>query len=379
MTRLTFVSLVVLAACGEQGGLDGATAQKAVEDAFAAANPQGRTGLELVGKTVWLGTEAFDKSCLESKNLAFNDDPGHRPPSSGPRISPTYEAQRYLTASSERGFCVYLGDSPTVSVEGTSWGGDKYRVDIKVGINNPTPWWECLMPDRKARQVEVQIDESGTPTVLQDLDLGQGGCPHPLPPGETRGPGTATPSASHRAPSKTDVIQLASEVDKALYEADFGAVMERTACYNLVDDQPFYGNCSVSEFIAVGPSFQGQPRAQDGTPWVEYAISSLDDLGRIVGDRGDKGMYHVTMTHKRTGKDRSFSVKWADDQWKMVGVIGQKAEGLTSVRFVNDLHRSDLRTIFQRRLDGEEIDSRGEPLNPVQEEPAGGGGGEVTF
>lgn len=379
MLRCRLVGLVLLAGCFEEGGLDGATAQKAVEDAFAAANPAGRTGLELVGKTVWLGTEAFDKSCLESKNLAFNDDPGHRPPSSGPRISPTYDAQRYLTASSARGYCVYLGDSPTLTVDETSWGGDRYRVDATLSINNPTPWWECLLPDRKVRQFEVQVDEAGQATVVQDASLGQGGCPHPLPEGEVRGPGTATPKRAHAAPSRAEVVALATELDEALHGGDFAAVKDLTACFNLVDDKPFYGNCSIAEFLSVGPSFQGQPRPQDGTPWIEYALSSLEGIGRISADRTDSGLYHVAVKHKRTGKARSFSVKWAADRWKMVGVVGQKAEGLTTVRYLNDLHRADLRDIFQRRLDGEEIDSRGEPLNPVQEAPQGEGGGVVTF
>ncbi len=371
------VGLVLLAGCFEEGGLDGAVAQKAVQEAFAEANPAGRTGLELLGKTVWLGTEAFDKSCLESKNLAFNDDPGHRPANAGPRISPTYDAQRFLTASSARGYCVYLGDSPTLTVDETSWGGDRYRVDATVGITNPTPWWECLLPDRKVRQFEVQIDDAGQTTVVQDASLGQGGCPHPLPEGEQRGPGTSMPSEPHAAPSRAEVISLATSLDEALYAGDLATVKDMTACFNLVDAKPFYGNCSIAEFLAVGPSFQGQPRPQDGTPWIEYALTSLDGIGRISADRVDPGMYHVAVEHKRTGKARSFALKWAEDRWKVVGVVSQKAEGLTSARYLNDLHRSDLRNIFQRRLNGEEIDSRGEPLNPVQEAP--NGGGEVTF
>ena len=134
MSRSLLLPLMTAWACDAQPSLDSTAAKAAVEAAFAEANPPGRTGLELAGKAVWLGTSAFDKSCLESKDLAFNDDPGSRPASSGPRISPTYAAQRYLTASTELGYCVYLGDTPVLTVEDASWGGDRYRVNIKVGM-----------------------------------------------------------------------------------------------------------------------------------------------------------------------------------------------------------------------------------------------------
>ena len=384
MSARLLPSICLIAGCGAagglQGGADGDVAKAAVEAAFTSANPPGRTGLELRGKSVWLETTAFDKGCLESKDLAFNDDPKGRPPNAGPRISPTYGAQRYLTATTEQGYCLLLGADPTLTIDDVSWGGDHYRVTAKVGMTTPTPWFECLTADQKERRIEVEIDEAGQATLRQPLDLGQGGCPHPLPAGEDRGPGTAAPKLTHTAPSKADVVALAGSIDKSLYDGDFLSVRDQTACYNLVDDKPFYGNCAVGDFISIGPSFQGEARAQDGTPWAEYTIKSLDDVGRIVADRADRGLFHVTMKHKRTGKDRSFSLKRGPDGWLMVGVISQKAEALTTVRFLNDLHRADQRDIFQRRLDGEEIDHLGEPLNPVEAEPAPqGGGGVVTF
>ena len=380
MSARLFPLVCLSLGCGAEGGLQGDAAKAAVEASFAAANPAGRTGHELRGKSVWLETTAFDKTCLESKNLAFNDDPKGRPANAGPRISPTYAAQRFLTASTEQGYCLLLGADPILTIDDVSWGGDHYRVTAKVGMATPTPWFECLNAELKERRIEVEIDDVGQAKLRQTLDLGQGGCPHPLPAGEDRGPGSATPRLTHSAPTKAEVVALATSIDSSLFEGDFLAVREQTACFNLVDDKPFYGNCAVGDFISIGPSFQGEARAQDGTPWAEYTIKSLDDVGRVVSDRTDGGMYHVSLTHKRTGKDRSFSVKRGPDGWLMVGVIAQKAEALTTVRYLNDLHRADQRDIFQRRLDGEEIDHLGEPLNPVEEEAAPqGGGGVVTF
>ena len=266
-----------------------------------------------------------------------------------------------------------------LTVEDASWGGDRYRVNIKVGMQKASPWFECINASAKERMVEVQVDEAGGAKVLQDLSLGQGACPSPLPVGETRGPGTVPPTLSGKAPSKAEVIEIAGALDKALFDGDLQRVQELTACYNLVDEAPYFGNCSVGEFISVGPSFQGEQRAQDGTPWAEYTLRSLDDIGRITTDRKDRGMVHVNLKHKRTGKDRSFSLKYTADGWKMVGVIGQKAEGLTAVRYLYDLHRADRRDVFERRLAGEELDEQGNPLNPEPEEEAPQGGGEVTF
>lgn len=357
----------VLAGCPDVTGEQGDVAKAAVERAFQQANPPGRTGVEVLGKTVWLEAPMFEKSCLEKHDLAFNDDARIRPAGSPPRITPTYKNQRFITASTERGFCIYLGDSPQLTVDDVSWGGDAFRVSATVTMATPSPWFECLDAAHKKRQLRVTVDDAGAAAIDGAVDLFQGACPAPLPGGEARGPGKAAPQVPHAAPSKAEVIALARALDDALFAGDFGAAQAMTACYNLEDAAPHYNNCSVAEFLMLGPAFHGEPRAQDGTPWTEYAIRDLDELQRVVKDDRLPGVYHATMVHRRTKRDRSFAVQWADDQWKMVGVIGKKAESLTSVRYVYDLHRKDKNDAFRRRLDGEEIDEAGNPLRPEAE------------
>lgn len=362
MTRTSFL-LLLAAACGPS--LEPEGARKAVQDAFAAANPPGRAGLLLEGKAVWLQAGMFDDSCLEQKDLAFNDDPKRRPSGSRPRISPTYMNQRWITASTPTGYCVYLGTDPTTEVGGAEWVEDRYLVEASVKITSPSPWFECLEPEARERTVQVVEDESGGAKVMDDMGLFSGDCPRPLPEGEERRAGRAPTEAPPKPPTRAEVVSLAERLEDAFYRGDFGLAQELTSCYNLFEKER-YGTCSVGEYVAVGPSLHGDPRPQDGTPWLEYSIASLDDLGAITRDGRDPTLFHVNMTHKRTGRDRSFAVQWVGGKWKMVGVIGLLAEGLTTVRYVYDLHRPDRRAIFQRRLEGEELDEKGNPPEELE-------------
>lgn len=365
---LALTAIAALTGCPDVTGEQAEAARAAVEEAWAQGNPAGRTGLELRGKHVWLEGPMFNNKCLEQNHLAFNDDGTKRPPGSPPRISPTYKNQRFITASTDVGYCVYLGDDPKLEVTDVSWGGDAWRVSAKVSMGKATKWFECLDPAHHERQLLVTIDDAGKATIDGNLDLFQGACPNPLPGGEERGPGKPYPQNDHAAPSKAEVVKLARALDDALFEGDFEKVQAMTACYNLEDESPHFGNCSVGEFISVGPSFHGEQRQKDGQPWIEYAIGDLDDIQRIVKDKKLKGIYHATMTHKRNKRDRSFAVQWVGGEWKMVGVIGRKAESLTAVRYLYDLHRADKRDVLLRRLEGEEIDENGNSLNPEEEE-----------
>jgi len=359
-------SVAWLSACGPDLNPD--LAQAAVEEAFAEANPAGRTGLELLGKNVWLQASVFDEGCLTSKNLAFPDDPSRRPANSGPRISPTYEAQRYLTAATETGFCVYLGDTPTLTVDEVSWGGDRYRVHVTYGMEKATDWFECLESSEKKRMIEVTIDEAGVPQLGRNVDLYKGACPHPLPEGASR-EGTKRPKKDAAPkPTKAEVVALAKDFDQALWDMDFVKAKEMTSCFNLFEEKK-YGSCAVSEFLSLGPIQRGEMRAQDGTPWHEYAFTDLDSASfGLVRDSGDPSVWHATVKHKRTGKTKSFGVQRVGTSWKMLGVVGRQAEAITTVRYMNDFHDRSKRDIFDRRLAGEEIDENGEPLNPDAEE-----------
>lgn len=356
-----------LAGAGCGADLDPDAAQAAVEQAFKEANPPGRTGMELKGKNVWLEAPYFDEGCITGKHLAFPDDPHRRPKNTGPRISPTYASQRFLTAATEDGVCVYLGDTPTLTVDEVSWGGDRYRVHITVGMEKPTEWFNCLEDTEKKRMVEVTVREDGSTELLRNVDLYQGDCPAPLPGGEAR-EGTARPSTKAvSAPSEAEVVALAKAFDEALWNLDFSKARELTSCFNVFEEQP-YGACAASEFLVLGPVPRGEVRPQDGTPWNEYVFADLDSMGRIVKDPVDGSVWHATFKHKRTGKTKSFGVQKVKGEWKMLGIVGRQAEGITTVRYMNDLHDKDKRAILERRLAGEEIDERGEPLNPEAEE-----------
>ncbi len=361
-------ALTTLTGCGELvAPFSSEEATAVVQDAFTAANPGGRTGSLLRGKAVWLETDVFDKSCLEEKDLAFNDDPANRPTSAAgkPRISATYEHQKWLTASTEQGYCVYMGDDPTLEVGEVAWNLDRYRVNVTYGLSNATPWWECVANNKKSRVIEV-VDEGGKPALQGSMALFEGDCPHPLPSGETR-KGSSTPNPTGKEPSKSEVAALVEQFDKALYDGDFVTALDMVSCYNVFED-PTWGACSAGEIVSVGPSFTGNPRAQDGTPWLEYVATDAGSLGKLKRDRKIKGRWHVMMKHKRSGKARSFAVERVGGALKLVGVVGRQAEAITAVRFVYDLHDRDKSDILTRRLEGEEIDEAGNPTVPVEEE-----------
>ena len=96
-------------------------------------------------------------------------------------------------------------------------------------------------------------------------------------------------------------------------------------------------------------------------------MRDIADFGRIFADKTDPTLFHVMMTHKRTGKKRSFSVQYDDGDWFLFGVVGQKAEALTAMRFINDLHDRTRRDILERRVNGEKIDHQGNPLEGEEE------------
>lgn len=339
---------------------DPAVPQKAVEDAFAAANPAGRAAVELGGRNVWLEAGMFEPICLEQKDLAFNDDPQSRPSGSPPRISPTYKNQRWITGTSERGVCVVLGNDPTAKVTNVAFGGEHWVVDLDVTVSDPSPWFECLMAKYKHKQVGVELGDDGSTKILGDLTLGQGGCAASLPADVERKGGARAMKKPKQAPTKAAVVSLIKAFDQALHDADFAAAREQTRCVNIFEN-PMWNACSLGELVSVGPAFF-ESRSRDGTPWLEYTIKSADDIGRIVADASDPTLFHVLMKHKRSGKTRSFSVQWADGAWRLFGVVGQKAEALTSMRFVTDLHDRTKRDILERRINGEKIDHNGHAL-----------------
>lgn len=340
-------------------------AQDAVRKAAAEANPSGRVGYELIGKTQWVKAPDLGFECLQSKDLAFVDSPGS---GKGNKISPTWLNQSFITADTEKGWCVLLGEGITVDVGAPVEVDDGLQVPVTYTMQKPSPWFECLLDTVRTRQVKVSKDEAGVLQVEGELAMVPSGCPTPMPGGEVRGKAGVPTDAAPAAPTRAEVLALLTAFDEALWNKERSAALEKVACYNLHDENSKFGSCAPSELIQVGPQPRGEIRPGDGNPWLEYVVSSFDDIGAIKKDAKIPGMYHVLMTHKRTGRDRSLSVQWVDGQWKLVGVVGALGADLTSLRFVYDLHRNDKRDIFLKRLAGEKIDEQGNPTEPELEE-----------
>lgn len=357
------IALAFLISCGPPLSKEDVT--EAVKARFAVDNPPGRTGLELVGKAVWLRASFFDDRCIEEKDLAFNDLPSKRPKGSQgvKRISPTYENQRYLTAATEKGFCVYLGEDPTLTIDDALWLEGKWRLRVTYGMEKPTPWFECLSDLTRQREIVIPVEE-GKPVFESSLALTDDTCPHPLPPGEDRKPKQRPTARPDTAPTRQAVSALFTAFDKALYDQDLEKALGMVSCYNLFEKEK-YGTCSAGEIVNLGPlPRNGKTRPSDGPPWLEYISDTADGFTAIGPDSADKTMFHARFKPRRTGKERSVGLQWVGGQWKIVGVVSNKAESITTMRIVYDLDRAERRTLFERRMKGELIDEQGIPYDP---------------
>ena len=313
----------------------------------------------------------FDPSCVANQNLAYPDDPRDRPAGkkNTQRITPTYENQRWITAATDTGWCVLMGEGlqATVSdpVVGQLDDGSKaWMVPVSFSMSAPSPWWQCLDNDFTNRTVAVVTDEAGNAELRRSSAVfTESSCPHPMPGGEERKADARPRVKPKKTPSKKDVMALMEDFDAALASGDHLAALDFISCYNLYEES-MYGTCSPAEIMQLTPhSGEGV-----GMPWTEYVIADFGDIGRISRDKKLPTWVHVHMKHKRNGRDRSMALEWADGQWKLVGVLGAKGADLSTLRFVYDLHKSDKRDIFLKRLDGEEIDEQGNPLDPFAEE-----------
>lgn len=356
---------LLLPACGP--GISPEQATEAVMTAATQANPAGRMGVELLGRSRWVKGEMFDPTCLMSKDLAFVDDPKAI---SNIRISPTWDNQAYLTGDTPMGWCALLGEGATVELSEPELVDDAYLVRASFSMAKPTPWFECLADKVKTRDIFVRVDENKQPVLDGDLALPRGECPLPMPAGEERAGTTVRPTkAPPKSPGRQTALTLMKEFDQALWDKDRLAALELVSCHNpFAADKKYYGSCTPAELLQVGPHPRGEERLGDGNPWLEYTIADFDDIGRMQRDKRWSNRYHVLMTHKRSGRDRSFAMEWADGKWKLVGVVGALGADLTSLRFVYDLHRADKSAILDKRLEGEEIDEAGNPLDPLAEE-----------
>lgn len=356
------MSLLILSllACGP--GYTPEEATEAARAAVVAANPTARVGLELVGRSRWVKGELFDAECLHSKDLAFTETPDGR----SQRISPTYLNQRFITADTERGWCVLLGDGLQVEVGEPVPDGQGLSVPVTFKMSEPTPWFECLKEEVRTRKIPVRPTAEGGLEAQGELTLVAAGCPSPMPPGEVRGAASRSTEKAPKAPSQDEVLALMTRFNDALRQRDRVAALELVSCYNLYEAQKI-GSCTPAELIQVGPHDGGAVLPGFGVSWLETAIKDFSDIGAIRADPRLPTMYHVMMVHPRTKRDRSFSVEWVNGAWRLVGVVGAQGADLTSLRFVYDLHKAERRDVFLRRLAGEELDEQGNSLKPEEE------------
>ncbi len=342
-------------------------ARAAIQQAFEAANPPGRVGVEVKGKSVWLTAPMFQEDCLHDNDLAFSDDAKKRPRGSkGLRISPTYKNQRYITGFTDEGWCIYLGSDPRIDIREGTWEGDRWDYFVIMSLADTSPWAQCLDYPVLNRQISVVRAEDGSAKVEGDLAIVDGACPQPLPGGEERRAGVRPSTKPSSAPSLDQVKNLLRDFDQALYDRDFEAALGMVSCYNVFEEQR-YGTCSVAELINVAPLPRaGIARPEDGPPWSMNVFDSLDALKRVFADRDDPSLYHVEIT-PRKGDERTLAVQWVAGSWKLVGVVGLQGEDLTMMQIVYDLDRKEKREIFERRMQGEPIDAKGNPYDPYAE------------
>lgn len=360
---MRIVSWLLLVGCSDGDAAIKESAKQVVLEAFQSADRGGPVGVEVVGKGVWWKSAAIDDDCLREKQIAFRDPQ----PGGGGRFSPTYAEQTVFQASTDDGFCVYVGDDLSIEIDEVSQYDGAWVVDVVFGIGKPGKWWECLDPVQQKRPVRLAQSDDGAFSIETEPALFGGACPKPLTLVNLQRKGSAPPnSPPSSAPSLRDVVVAAKRVDDALWEGDLKAAAEATACYNLYEKNKF-GSCSAAEFANVGPITRGELRRRDGPPWTNNAFTSLDEIQRPKRDRKDPTLFHSVVSPGGLKKaKRTISIQWVDGAWKLVGLVQRKAEGLTSVEYVTDLGRNDARDIFGRRLEGEDIDHRGLP--PLKDE-----------
>lgn len=349
--------------------MDEATVKGVIESAFLEQNAtEGRYGWEMVGKAQWFVGKGFDLDCLMENELAYinYEKPG--------QITPSYPAQHSLTAASKKGYCIDLGSdlSYTInSIEHVSATGsmDIQMVNLTFALKNPAPWVSCLKEDVLTRMVRVE-NLTGTPGLNKD-DIDKmafqsaNGCPNPVPATSERISKPRPESKPDKAPTKDEVKALAKKFDDALFEGNIEGAYGMLSCVNLYEET-MWGTCSHSDLLAVGPSTHGDERMEG--PWMEYTQYNFDAITKVIADKTDPTLFHVLMPHRKNKNTRSFSVQWTESRWKLFGVVSIMGAGLTPIRLMNDLHEKQYREAFDKRLAGEEVDYKGNLLNPNAEE-----------
>ena len=351
-----------------------------VLDQFKKDNPAavgGRVGWELVGKGNWFKGAEFNTLCLAENDIAFqhHNKAGY--------ITPTYVAQELVTASTKRGYCVDLGSNlrlDVVEVSPISQSSSAYdvqKVKVKMVVDDPTPFFNCLEESVVEREIIVEgVEEDGVKKAVIDaksnLIFQEGStCPIPISKYVKRSSRSRPESTPPKALGLDEARALAQKFDDLLFNREFEDAYKMVSCVDLfAEPEKQWGYCALSEILPIGPSTHGEPRMEDGSAWLEGVQYNLNALERVVSDKKDPTLFHVITSHRKTKKKRSFSIQWVDGEWKLLGAVSIYSSGLTTLRMMNDLHDKSLRDFFERRLTGEKIDHKGNPLDPnAEDEP----------
>ena len=160
-------------------------------------------------------------------------------------------------------------------------------------------------------------------------------------------------------------VPLAQKFDDKLFEGDVKGAYEMLSCVNLYEKSK-WGHVPQSDLLAVGPSTHGDERME--SPWMEYTQYNFDAIKKVVADKDDPTLFHVLMPHRKNKSTSSFSMQWVVESLNSLVWLASWVLVLTPIRLMNDLHEKQYRDAFEKRLAGEEVDYKGNPLNPNAEE-----------
>jgi hypothetical protein len=205
----------------------------------------------------------------------------------------------------------------------------------------------------------ISIDDA-SPLILKEEE----GCTQP---GETfvERPTTTRPTeAPKKAPTLDEIQTLLNNFDQALYDYDFAKAIGYVSCANLIDAK--WGHCTLAELLPLGHVTKGEERMRDGSPWLANTARDFSVFRMITRDNDDPTLFHLRYKDRRNKSPLSISVQYVDKEWKLFGAIAEVQQGITPLSFILNLHDKETRDIFERRLSGEKIDSKGRPLNPFE-------------
>ena len=367
-----FWILSLAVACGDDAPVVSVSDFQAQAESFMAnSDISGSFGYELVGHgSVFYSTDFVD-TCLRENQLGWMESVGVM--FRGDRTSyfmTNYEAQQYMTQTTEDGYCLYLGENLSVELidvvedsEGRELEANPFTIRWALTSSDPSPYFECLSEQVLNPTVTVLPNQSfEAPAALSLFDNACQGMPEPYSREDEGGdayPSTEPPSA----PTTAEIQTLLEDFDDALASRDLEAALEHVQCYNLLvvdrteveEDEPerqpdeaAIGACIPSDLLDTGPSFAS---TEDSwlIPWLEGHIDSVSEVLEPTIERGAEpaNVYHIELANTDPDPDlamprrrgnKSITVQWVNGEWKLLGLIESANSGITPVRFVNDLH-----------------------------------------